>query len=196
MKARIEACLVFEATVEKSGVRQESLRGLHYLFLSGEEMARGDFKSMLGMSDRGATDALGALAAWTAYAVGNARALKHLTHLSAHDWSLLIGIVTGTIAGQVILEGFLDLSIPCWQRRLITRGLALIPALAGVLLTGANMDGAEGMAAERLTALLRRRGVRVAGGLLVDRLTYGDQARGTVRADTASGTWAEYGRMA
>jgi Fic family protein len=61
MKARIEACLVFEATVEKSGVRQESLRGLHYLFLSGEEITRGDFKSMLGMSDRGATDALGAL---------------------------------------------------------------------------------------------------------------------------------------
>ena len=61
LKARIEACLVFEATVERSGVRQESLRGLHYLFLSGEEMARGDFKAMLGMSDRGATDALGAL---------------------------------------------------------------------------------------------------------------------------------------
>jgi Fic family protein len=61
LKSRLEACLVFEATVEKSGVRQESLRGLHYLFLSGEEMARGDFKSMLGMSDRGATDALGAL---------------------------------------------------------------------------------------------------------------------------------------
>lgn len=61
MKARIEACLVFEATVVKQGVRTESLRGLHYLFLSGEEMARGDFKSMLGMSDRGGTDALGAL---------------------------------------------------------------------------------------------------------------------------------------
>jgi Fic family protein len=61
MKARIEACLVFEATVVKQGVRQESLRGLHYLFLSGEEITRGDFKAMLGMSDRGATDALGAL---------------------------------------------------------------------------------------------------------------------------------------
>ena len=61
MKARIEACLVFEATVLKQGVRQEALRGLHYLFLSGEEMTRGDFKAMLGMSDRGATDALGAL---------------------------------------------------------------------------------------------------------------------------------------
>lgn len=58
---RLAACLVFEATVEKSGVRQESLHGLHYLFLSGSEMARGDFKAMLGMSDRGATDALGAL---------------------------------------------------------------------------------------------------------------------------------------
>ena len=58
---RLEACLVFESTVEKSGVRQESLRGLHYLFLSGEEMARGDFKAMLGMGDRAATDALGAL---------------------------------------------------------------------------------------------------------------------------------------
>ncbi|MGB4358991.1 MAG: Fic family protein [Rhodoferax sp.] len=61
IKARIEACLVFESTVVKQGVRQEALRGLHYLFLSGEDMARGDFKSMLGMSDRGATDALGAL---------------------------------------------------------------------------------------------------------------------------------------
>ena len=61
MKARIEACLVFEATVVKQGVRTEALRGLHYLFLSGEDMARGDFKAMLGMGERGATDALGAL---------------------------------------------------------------------------------------------------------------------------------------
>ena len=39
---------------------------------------------------------------------------------------------TGTIAGQVLMEGFLDLKIPCWQRRLITRALALVPAFAGV----------------------------------------------------------------
>lgn len=61
MKSRIEACLVFEATVLKSGARQEALRALHYLYLSGEEMARGDFKNMLGMGERSATDALGAL---------------------------------------------------------------------------------------------------------------------------------------
>ncbi|WPB57399.1 Nramp family divalent metal transporter [Xylophilus sp. GOD-11R] len=39
---------------------------------------------------------------------------------------------TGTIAGQIVMEGFLDMRIPCWQRRLITRGLALIPAFIGV----------------------------------------------------------------
>ena len=43
---------------------------------------------------------------------------------------------TGTIAGQVVMEGFLDLKIPCWQRRFITRGLALIPAFGGVLWLG------------------------------------------------------------
>jgi len=48
---------------------------------------------------------------------------------------------TGTIAGQVIMEGYLNLKIPCWQRRLITRGLALIPAFIGVWLMG---EGAVG----------------------------------------------------
>jgi manganese transport protein len=48
---------------------------------------------------------------------------------------------TGTIAGQVILEGFLDLYIPCWLRRVITRGLALIPALAGILWLGGDAVG-------------------------------------------------------
>ena len=40
--------------------------------------------------------------------------------------------LTGTIAGQIIMEGFLDLRIPAWQRRLLTRALALLPAFAGV----------------------------------------------------------------
>jgi len=48
---------------------------------------------------------------------------------------------TGTIAGQVILEGFLNLKIPCWQRRLITRGLAIVPALIGVLTLGEGSVG-------------------------------------------------------
>lgn len=39
--------------------------------------------------------ALGALASWTAYAVGNSRALSRLPHLSVHDWNLLTGLATG-----------------------------------------------------------------------------------------------------
>ena len=37
--------------------------------------------------------------------------------------------VTATLAGQVVMEGFLNLRLPNWQRRLLTRGLAIIPAL-------------------------------------------------------------------
>jgi len=44
--------------------------------------------------------------------------------------------LTGTIAGQVIMEGFLQLKIPCWQRRLATRALALVPAWLGLLWFG------------------------------------------------------------
>ncbi len=48
---------------------------------------------------------------------------------------------TGTIAGQVVLEGFLKLRIPCWQRRVITRVLAIIPALGGIVLLGEGSVG-------------------------------------------------------
>ncbi|MGN6479841.1 Nramp family divalent metal transporter [Luteibacter sp.] len=49
---------------------------------------------------------------------------------------------TGTIAGQVIMDGFLQMKLPCWQRRLITRGLAIIPAFIGVLVMGDRAIGA------------------------------------------------------
>ncbi|MFT3762814.1 MAG: DMT family transporter [Pseudoxanthomonas sp.] len=39
--------------------------------------------------------AVGALASWTAYAVGNARCLARLRQVSAHEWNLLTGLVTG-----------------------------------------------------------------------------------------------------
>lgn len=48
---------------------------------------------------------------------------------------------TGTVTGQVILEGFVNLKIPCWQRRLATRALALLPALAGIAWLGEGGAG-------------------------------------------------------
>ena len=37
--------------------------------------------------------------------------------------------LTGTLAGQIVMEGFLDLRLRPWVRRLITRGLAVVPAV-------------------------------------------------------------------
>jgi len=36
--------------------------------------------------------------------------------------------VTATLAGQIVMEGFLNIKLPPWARRLLTRGLAIIPA--------------------------------------------------------------------
>ena len=39
--------------------------------------------------------------------------------------------VTATLAGQIVMEGFLDIRLPPWARRLLTRAIAIVPA-AGV----------------------------------------------------------------
>ncbi|MCC0805325.1 divalent metal cation transporter [Methylobacterium sp. W2] len=49
--------------------------------------------------------------------------------------------VTATLAGQIIMEGFLRLRIPDWARRLITRGIAIVPV---VVVTG--LYGEDGTA--------------------------------------------------
>lgn len=38
--------------------------------------------------------------------------------------------VTATLAGQIVMEGFLHIKLPPWLRRLITRAIAIIPAAA------------------------------------------------------------------
>jgi manganese transport protein len=44
--------------------------------------------------------------------------------------------VTATLAGQIVMEGFLRLRMPRWARRLLTRGLAIIPVVAVTALYG------------------------------------------------------------
>ncbi len=36
--------------------------------------------------------------------------------------------VTATLAGQIVMEGFLDIRLPGWARRLVTRAIAIVPA--------------------------------------------------------------------
>src|SRR3989442_8815610 len=46
--------------------------------------------------------------------------------------------LTGTLAGQIVMEGFLDIRIRPWMRRLITRGIAIVPAVIVAILYGAS----------------------------------------------------------
>lgn len=49
--------------------------------------------------------------------------------------------VTGTLAGQIVMEGFLDLRLKPWARRLLTRGLAVIPVVIVAVLFGERGTG-------------------------------------------------------
>lgn len=49
--------------------------------------------------------------------------------------------VTGTLAGQIVMEGYLHLRINPWMRRLLTRLVAIIPAVIVILINGEeNID--------------------------------------------------------
>ncbi|MEJ7144903.1 Nramp family divalent metal transporter [Staphylococcus capitis] len=51
--------------------------------------------------------------------------------------------ITGTLAGQIVMEGFLRLSIPNWLRRLITRALAVIPVIICLNIFKGNSEKIE-----------------------------------------------------
>ena len=44
--------------------------------------------------------------------------------------------VTGTLAGQIVMEGFLKIRLPVWLRRLVTRLIAIVPAATVAALYG------------------------------------------------------------
>ena len=49
--------------------------------------------------------------------------------------------LTATLAGQVVMEGFLQLRLPSWLRRLATRLLAIVPALLAIVFFGERSTG-------------------------------------------------------
>jgi manganese transport protein len=53
----------------------------------------------------------------------------------------LSSTVTATLAGQIVMEGFLDIRLPAWMRRLFTRMVAIVPAAGVTLYYGAEGTG-------------------------------------------------------
>lgn len=80
--------------------------------------------------------AVGALASWTAFAVGNTRALARLDRISAQDWSLLLGVVTG-LQGAVLVPVALtleptDQGLAAWTRfAAVSIGVGLLASVVG-----------------------------------------------------------------
>lgn len=97
---------------------------------------------------------------------------------------------TGTIAGQVVLEGFLHLKIPCWQRRLITRGIAIVPALAGVILFGDHGVGPMLVLSQILLSLQLPFAIWPLIRAASDRAIMGGLAAGRVAVSAAWGVFA------
>ena len=77
---------------------------------------------------------------------------KLLQPLLGTDWAPILfalaliaagqsSTLTGTLAGQIVMEGYLNLRIQPWVRRLLTRLIAIIPALFTVLYFGEESTG-------------------------------------------------------
>ena len=49
--------------------------------------------------------------------------------------------LTATLAGQIVMEGFLQLRLPSWLRRIATRLLAIVPALIAIVFFGEHSTG-------------------------------------------------------
>ncbi|MFV3130249.1 DMT family transporter [Niveispirillum sp. KHB5.9] len=80
--------------------------------------------------------AVGALASWTGFAVGNSRCLARLPHVSVHDWNLLLGIMTGAQAVLLIPVTMVvepvQHAADAWARLAgISIGVALLASMLG-----------------------------------------------------------------
>ncbi|KRL14792.1 Nramp family divalent metal transporter [Schleiferilactobacillus perolens] len=58
--------------------------------------------------------------------------------------------ITGTLTGQVIMEGFIHMRMPLWARRLVTRLISVVPVLVTVAITAHQTDVQQHVALNNL----------------------------------------------
>lgn len=76
-----------------------------------------------------------ALVLWTSYAVGNSRWMTKMTAVSSHDWSLLIGVVTGALSLFLVPVAIFtmgDMDGAFWPRfMMVSVGIAVLASVVG-----------------------------------------------------------------
>lgn len=53
--------------------------------------------------------------------------------------------ITGTLTGQIVMEGFINLRVPMWVRRVVTRLLAVLPVIICIMIWGDRGDVVESL---------------------------------------------------
>jgi len=97
----------------------------------GEPVPGGDLhQTLIGLAC-----AVAALVSWSIYAIGNSRWMARLPNVSAHDWSLLTGVVTGGLALLLVVPAVL-LGLPAnadqWMRLAgVSLGVAVFASILG-----------------------------------------------------------------
>jgi manganese transport protein len=94
--------------------------------------------------------------------------------------------LTGTLAGQIVMEGFLDLRLPAWARRAATRLLAIVPAAAVIAIRGEDAAGGLLVASQVVLSLQLPFAVVPLVMFTGDRRTMGEFAN---RRLTAAAAW-------
>lgn len=94
-------------------------------------VAEGDLRQTL----IGLACAFAALVSWSIYAIGNSRWMARLPNVSAHDWSLLTGVVTGGLALLLVIPAVL-IGLPAnadeWMRLAgVSLGVAVFASILG-----------------------------------------------------------------
>ncbi len=111
----VNAAILVLAAITFHGRSGLNVAGVHYAFNADTDWIRVAFLTLAPL--------LGTFAASLLFAVA----------LLASGQS---STITGTIAGQVVMEGFLNLRVSPWLRRLITRLIAIVPAVAVIAIRG------------------------------------------------------------
>lgn len=98
--------------------------------LSHQSQAREPVQVLIGLGC-----GLAALLSWSAYAVGNSRWMARLPQVSAHDWSLLTGVVTGGFALLLAVPALLgagEATGDQWARlAAVSAGVAVLASIVG-----------------------------------------------------------------
>jgi drug/metabolite transporter (DMT)-like permease len=105
----------------------------------GWQALSGSTTGSVGESPLGLLCAFGALVSWTAFAIGNARCLTALGHISIRDWGLLLGIATGmqsvVLIPLALMAGPVTHDLDDWIRLgAVSVGLAIAASIIGTAL--------------------------------------------------------------